>query len=84
MASSNTPSQASNSTLLSLNAVLKPARKREKETVHKVPTVCSLQTGRTDSACILRLKSLTVNEDTQPGAIKLHVMSKENFYEEKE
>lgn len=25
-----------------------------------------------------------MNEDTQPGAIKLHVMSKENIYEEKE
>lgn len=82
MASSNTPSQASNSTLLLLNAVLKPARKREKETVHKVPTVCSLQTGRTDSARILKLKSLTVEECTQLGAIKPNAMSVENFYEE--
>lgn len=84
LASSNTPSQAANSILLLLNAALKPARKTEKETVHKVPTVCSLQTGRTDSACTLRLKSLTVKECMHPGVTKSNAKSTENSYEEKE
>lgn len=46
--------------------------------------MCSLQTGRTDSACILRVKPLTVKERTQQSAIKLNAMSTENFYKEKE